>query len=136
MIMVNSLFQIHIAHRSLTLVLAPRVEGLLRNFHRLPVQVPTEDLRQPVLESLSYQATLVMDFIRDLALLRSLVRQATPQQVLASALLHHLLVVIRLFLMILIFTLCPPNTRKKGLIGLPSSIPRPRDSWKYCWCTR
>jgi len=130
MIMVNSLVQIHIAHRSLTPVLAPRVEDLLRNFHPLPVQVSMEDLRQPVLQS------LVMGFIRDLALLRSLVHRATPQQVLASALLHHLLVVIRLFLMILIFTLCPPNTRKKGLIGLPSSIPRPRGSWKCRWCTR
>ena len=58
-------------------MLALRVEGLLRNFHPPPVQVPTEDLRQPALESPSYQATLVMDFIRDLVLLRCLVRQPT-----------------------------------------------------------
>jgi len=135
MIMANSLVQIHIVHYSLTSVLAPRAEDLLRNFHPLPVQVPTEDLHQP-LGRPSYQATLVMVFIRGLALLRSLVRRATPQQVLASAPLHHLLVVIRLSLMILTSTLCPPNIRKKGLIGLPSSIPRPQGSWKFRWCTR
>ena len=39
-------------------------------------------------------------------------------------------------ILISILALCPPNTRKKGQIGLPSSIPGPRGSWKFRWYTR